>query len=136
MTTAASHPNLDVVNAVYEAMAAGDQSALERLHHPDVVLHVSGTGPHAGDYVGRDEVLGVAAAAGRRAGGDGATTTVHDVLWSPEHVVVLLSVTVERDGDALEQRIVQVVHVEGAQVVEVWEYLWDQDADQVWWSRH
>ena len=81
MTTAAPHPNLDVVNAVYEAMAAGDRSALERLHHPDVVLHVSGSGPHAGDYVGRDEVLAVAATAGARQGGgeDAAATAVGDV---------------------------------------------------------
>ena len=48
MSPAASHPNLDVVNRVYEAMAAGDRQTLYDLHHPDVVLHVSGDGRQPG----------------------------------------------------------------------------------------
>lgn len=131
---APSHPNLDVVNAVYKAMAEGDRDALEALHHPDVVLHVSGGGSHGGDYVGREQVLGVGAATSDA--GNDTTTEVHDVLWTPEHVVVLLNVAVERDGERLDQRIVQVVHVADGQVTEIWEYLWDQSADRVFWSAH
>lgn len=132
MTTASPHPNLDVVNRAYKAMAAGDRTALAALHHPDVVLHVSGHGTHAGDIVGRDAVLGMGAAA---AGGT-TTTSVHDILSSPEHVVVLLQVDLERDGERLSQNIVQVVHVEQGLITEIWEYLWDQHADEVFWSRH
>ena len=134
MSTAASHPNLDVVNAAYRAMAAGDRDALAALHHDDVVLHVSGSGDHAGDYVGRDAVLQVGRGDGD--GPDGVTTAVHDILWSPEHVVVLLQVRFARDGEPLTQNIVQVVHVADGQITEIWEYLWDQQADRRFWSRH
>jgi len=53
-----------------------------------------------------------------------------------EHVVVLVHATVERDGDTLAQNIVQVIHTDDTQVTEIWEYLWDQQADKVFWSRH
>ena len=136
MSHAASHPNLVVVNRVYEAMAAGDREALHDLHHPDVVLHVSGDGRHAGDYVGRDRVLGISGVADGGPDTANDTIEVHDILWTPEHVVVLVHATVERDGETLAQNIVQVIHTDDTQVTEIWEYLWDQQADKVFWSRH
>ena len=136
MSPAASHPNLDVVNRVYEAMAAGDVQ--DDIGMVQVVqgLAVSGDGRHAGDYVGRDRVLGISGVTDGEPDTTNDTVKVHDILWTPEHVVVLVHATVERDGDTLAQNIVQVIHTDDTQVTEIWEYLWDQQADKVFWSRH
>lgn len=112
---AAAHPNLDVVNHAYQALAEGDLRHLEDLLAPDVVLHVSGRE----DVAGRDRLMTLVRAGAR--GGTPVKTAVHDILWSPEHVVVLLQV----QAGSKTQNIVQVIHTAGGAISEIWEYLWD-----------
>ena len=128
------HPNAVLVKQVYEAMANRDLQAFEQLHTDDCVLHVSGHGRLSQDAKGRTGVLGVF-----REGLDAADftvrTQVHDVLASDAHAVALVHAVVERDDRSIDQPLVQVFHCRDGKISEIWEYLWDQEADARFWGR-
>ena len=128
------HPNAALVKRVYEAMANRNVDAFNRLHTKDCVLHVSGHSRLAHDAEGRAGVLGVF-----REGLDSSEfqvrTEVHDVLASDDHAVALVHAVVDRDGETLDQPLVQVFHCRDGKIAEIWEYVWDQDADAKFWGR-
>jgi len=50
------HPNETLVRAGYDAFVKGDLDGVASFLDPDVVWHVSGTGPRAGMYNGHAEL--------------------------------------------------------------------------------
>lgn len=94
-----AHPNEDLVRRGYAAFGSGDMAKLRELFADDLVWHVGGRSPIAGDYKGKDEVL-VCTRLAERAGG-ALRLDVHDVLANDEHVVALVKVTAEREGKRL-----------------------------------
>lgn len=128
------HPNAVLVKRVYEAMANRDVEAFEQLHTDDCVLHVSGHGRLSRDAEGRAGVLGVFRE-GLEAPDFTVRTRVHDVLASDDHAVALVHAIVERGDRSIDQPLVQVFHCRDGKVSEIWEYLWDQEADARFWSR-
>ncbi len=70
---------------------------------------------------------------GEMSGGTFSVET-HDVLASDEHAVALFRVRGEREGKTLDQPAVQVFHIEGGKVKEVWTHPLDQYAADEFWS--
>ena len=127
------HPHVSLVKQIYEAMANRDLATVDSLHADDCVLHVSGHGRLARDAQGRAGIMGVV-----REGLEPALevrTQVHDILASDDHAVALVHAVIERDGETLDQPLVQVFHIRDGRVAEIWEYLWDQAADAAFWAR-
>ena len=52
------HPNLELMRRTLAAFQVGDMAGLAELLAPQVVWHVPGRSPLAGDHRGRDEVFG------------------------------------------------------------------------------
>ena len=53
------HPNALLMRKVDDALLAGDFPGFLALHVEDVVMHIPGRGPLAGDHVGRDGLAAV-----------------------------------------------------------------------------
>ncbi|MFI6319066.1 nuclear transport factor 2 family protein [Nonomuraea sp. NPDC050556] len=116
------HPHIAVAGACYDALAKGDLDHLrDQVFADDVVFHVPGRGALAGEYRGKDAVLGYL---GRLAGVTGGT-----LRYEPEafmvgdgYVAALLRIRGERDGRALDDRGAQVFRIVDGRISERWSY--------------
>jgi ketosteroid isomerase-like protein len=92
------HPNAIIARECYDALTKGDFDHLRgTLLSDDVVFHVPGRGPLAGDYQGKEAEL--------RYLGQLSETTTHTMRYDPEafladedHAAVVLRAQGERCG--------------------------------------
>ena len=127
------HPNEELLRKAYAAFSAGDDATLRELMASTIVWHAPGHNPLAGTYRGPDEVLGYL---GRlRELTDGTyRVELHDVLANDEHVVAMHRASAQRHGRTLADGAVNVCHVGGGQVTEVWSMNGDQYLVDQFWS--
>ena len=109
------HPNATAYRRTAEAFRAGDHDTLTGLIAPDVVWHVPGEHPLAGDIRGRDALL-----EWFRRLPKGFWLDEHDVLGSDDHVCALSIMGVRRDGVDVRTRVVSVFHYRNGQQAERW----------------
>lgn len=129
-----TQPNEDLVRQASAAFGRGDLSALQdQFFADDIVWHVAGTGPLAGDYEGAAEVIGQLTKIAELSGGS-ARPQVHDVLVSNDHTVVLVTISAERAGKQLQLNLVHVIHAENGKAAEVWTHSADPAAAAQFWS--
>ena len=109
----------ELVRRGYEAFIAGDMVWLNEHLHENIVWHVPGQNLLSGDYRGREDVLAFFARSVVIALPE---FDIHDVVASDDHVVVLTTVRWRRNdnGESYENRISQIFHLTGGQVLEVW----------------
>jgi len=126
--------NEDLVRAASAAFGHGDLGVLQdQFFAENVVWHVAGTGPLAGDYEGAAQVIG-------QLGKISALTDaavkplVHDVLVSNDHTVVLVTISAERAGKQLQLKLVHVIHAENGKATEVWTHSADPAGAAQFWS--
>jgi ketosteroid isomerase-like protein len=129
-----TQPNEDLVRQASAAFGRGDLSALQaQFFADDIVWHVAGTGPLAGDYAGAAQVIGQLTKISELSGGS-VRPQVHDVLVSNDHTVVLVTVSAERAGKQLQLNLVHVIHAENGKAAEVWTHSADPAAAAEFWS--
>jgi ketosteroid isomerase-like protein len=121
------HPNALAYHRTAEAFRQGDFDAIGALVAEDVVWHVPGDHPLAGDHVGRERVLELLA----RLGPLGFTLREHDVFGDDDHVCALSLMGARREGLEVETRVVSVFHFRHGQQTERWFY----PEDAVTWNR-
>jgi hypothetical protein len=108
--------NVALARQVTEAFEANDMQALDRLMADDVVWH----------EIGRPEPRRGKEAL--RAVAPGAeidytiTGTMHDVLASDDHAVVLVNATATRGGRTFNYRTAEVYHIRNGQIAERWAF--------------
>ncbi|HEY7131608.1 MAG TPA: nuclear transport factor 2 family protein [Candidatus Limnocylindrales bacterium] len=110
------HPNATAYRRAAEAFRAGDLETIEQLVDPDVVWHVPGANPRAGDVRGR---------AGLRAWLEDLATTgfwlrEHDILGNDGHVCALSVMGARRPGLDVGTRVVSVFHFRDGRQLERW----------------
>lgn len=127
------HANEELLRKGYAAFGAGDMETIASLLADDVVWHYPGTSPISGTFRGKDEVLGWL---GKNVELSEGTLRVepHDVLGSDEHAVGLIRVSARRGGKSLDDPTVQVCHIVGGMLTEVWVNPHDQAASDDFWS--
>jgi ketosteroid isomerase-like protein len=108
-----------LVRKGYEAFIAGDMEWLNEHLHENVVWHVPGHNLTSGDYRGRESVLAFFAKSVQIALPE---FDMHDVVASDDHVIALATVRWRRNdnNETFEDRVGQVFHLDGGQVLEVW----------------
>jgi len=117
----------------YTAYAAYDIDTIVTLFADDVVFHVAGRHPLAGDLRGPDEVLGYFAKVSSISGGRGGFT-VRSLFTHAELGVALVDGTAH-DGDREFSRpIIHVFRVVDDRVVEFWDNPFDQHAEDEFWT--
>jgi uncharacterized protein len=114
------------------AFARGDLGALQdQFFAADIVWHIAGTGPLAGDYQGAAQVMELLAKVSELSGGT-VRTELRDV--SDDRTVVFTAIRAERAGKQLQLNLVHVIHAENDKATEVWTQSSDPAAAAEFWS--
>lgn len=128
-----SQENAKLLERTYAVIEDGDLEQLEASLAEDVVLHMPGESPIAGDHKGRDEIFGFLTQLFDRSAGS-FKIELHDVLSGNDHVVGLHTVGAEREGKVLESREVLVAHVDDGKLSEIWIHPGDQYHVDAFWK--
>ena len=116
------------VRNVYEAIAAGDPESAATGFSPDIVWHVPGDNPVAGEYVGRDYFTTMPEQMGPLDRWDITLTSVETNERS-QSALVSFDVVGDRRGVHVEMRGHHMVRLgEDGRIVEGWGFAEDQDA--------
>ena len=129
----ADHPNVELLRKGYTAYGSGDIEVLNELFADDILWHVAGRGPLAGDYKGRDQVFGFFGKLMELSDGT-AKLELHDVLANDDHGVALVTGTATRNGATFTGPDVHTFHIRDGKVVEFWDAPLDQYAADEFWS--
>ncbi len=127
------HPNLDLIRRGYAAYGSGDMDTINDLFHDDVVWHVAGRSPIAGDYVGKEQVFGFFAKLQELSDGT-STAEVHDLLADDDHGVAIVIESATRNGRSFQSQAVHVLHLDDGKVTEFWDAHPDQYSSDEFWS--
>ena len=116
----AEHRNAKLLRKALDALLLGDLASFSAAFRDDVVWHVPGDGPLAGEYRGLPALL---ALFGRQAGlSDGTLRLeIRDVMASEQHAVAWQRVTARREGFLLDVTEALVFRIERGKVTEVWQ---------------
>jgi ketosteroid isomerase-like protein len=129
-----TQPNEGLVRAATAAFGRGDLGALrDQFFAQNIVWHVAGTGPLAGDYNGVAQVIGLLSKITELSAGT-VRPELHDVLVSNDHTVALATIRAERAGKQLQLNLVHVIHAENGKATEVWTHSSDPAAAAEFWS--
>jgi len=129
-----THPNEDLVRAASAAFGRGDLSALQDQYFAEnIIWHIAGTGPLAGDHEGIAQVMGVLGKIFELSVGT-VRPELHDVLVSTDHTVALATIRAERPGKQLRLNVVHVIHSENGKATEVWTHSADPAAAAEFWA--
>jgi uncharacterized protein len=129
-----TEPNEDLVRAANAALGQGDFSALQDQYFADdIVWHIAGTGPLAGDYEGIAQVMEVLGRISALAEGT-VQPDLHDVLVSNDHTVALASIRAQRAGKELQLNLVHVIHGENGKATEIWTHSSDPAGAAEFWG--
>jgi ketosteroid isomerase-like protein len=120
------HPNEELVRAGYESFVTGDMTAVANLLDPDVVWHVAGASPLAGDYKGHEGVFGFFTKVVEMTQGT-IRIGAREILASEDHAVVLTTTTATRGDRVLDDHGVAVFRIVDGKAVEVWAFADDQE---------
>ncbi len=126
----AEHPNETLIRKMYAAFVDNEYaSRLTEILSDDVLWHVPGVHPAAGDHRGRDAVF-----AAMRYFDGSVQLDLHDVLASDDHAVALLRATGSRDGKQYNTNEVDIFHISNGKVTEFWSFSEDQRLTDEFWS--
>lgn len=116
----AEHRNAQLVRRALDALLLGDLAAFSSAFADDVVWHVPGDGPLAGEYQGMAALLGLF---GRQEGLSDGTLRLEitDVMASDDHAVAWQRVTAARDSFNLDVSEALVFRIRNGKIVEVWQ---------------
>ena len=114
----AEHPNAAVYRKTADAFRARDLRAIEALVDADVIWHVPGDHPRAGDIRGREALLSWLA----DLAAVGFVLREHDVFGNDEHVCALSYMGARRPGVDIETRVVSIFHFRDGRQAERWFY--------------
>lgn len=127
------HPNIQLLRDAYGAFSRGEIDKVTADWAPDIVWHVSGVNPLAGDYKGQDEIVGFFGRIIEMTGG-AFEIEVHDVLANDEHAVALVHEKAQRDGKSLDLDSAHMFHLKDGKVTEFWALATDPQAEDAFWS--
>jgi uncharacterized protein len=125
--------NIEVINRLASAYASADIAVIDQLLADDVVFHIPGRHPLSGTYVGKADVFGYLGRVAAMSETDDGGFDVHSVTGDDEHVIALVTGTIEHAGVRFVRPTVHVFHVNGTQVTEFWEASLDQHAEDQFW---
>ncbi len=116
------HPNVETVNRMTEAIFSQDHDTLAKIFTDDLVFHLRGPDPMAGDHPGLGGLLGVIGSWFEATGGQielAQQFCVGSDGWAAEWE----HATLGRNGRTLESRNAFVYRFEGDQIAEMWMFL-------------
>ena len=126
--------NGEIARTAAEAFGRGDMETLVPLIAEDVLVHVPGSNQLSGTYKSRDELLNNFVGTLMQLTGGQVQFQVHDVTDSDEHATGIYNLTVTRDGKTFEYRQVNVYHLRGGQIAEIFVSIHDFEPWNAFWQ--
>ena len=128
-----AHPNVSAVNEMTEAVFNKDRAALGKLFADDMVFHMRGPLPRAGDHQGVDGFLGAMGAIFELTDGDVKIQQLYceaNDAWAVEWEHAVLG----RNGNTLDTNNVFVYRFEGNRIAELWMLSAAPQGSEAFWS--
>jgi uncharacterized protein len=119
--------NAELHRQMDAAVNSGDVEAISGFMTDDVVNHMAGEGPFAGDYQGKEAFFEVFGKMMELTGGQ-FSVEHRDILESAERSVAISTVSATRDGKTFEGDIIDICRWRDGQVAEEWLVPFDQPA--------
>ncbi|UCE62177.1 MAG: nuclear transport factor 2 family protein [Phycisphaerales bacterium] len=113
-------PNEELMQRYADAGHRGDIDTVLECYADDIVMHVPGRNPLAGDYHGKQGVLNYTKRFIELTGGTWGVTQVVDVFANERRGLLLLKVWFERPGKRVEVSRVDLYRIENAKLAEIW----------------
>lgn len=114
-----SHPHVEILQRQNEAGARGDFDAVMETFTDDVKVHIAGRSSFAGEYKGKEALGDVYGRYLAALGGDPQVET-HAIVADDDHMVQLVTVYANKGGQQIEIKSINVFHVRGDQISEMW----------------
>ena len=129
----AKNANVGKAHAFYDALAGNDEPAAAAGLDEASLLHVSGRSGLAGDYQGREAILGLSRRMSELTGGTFRFTQSKVVADDDQAMVRLGHVSATREGKRLDTDVVHVVSLRNGRAREIWIFHQDQrQVDDFW----
>jgi ketosteroid isomerase-like protein len=128
-----AHPNQDLILRGYEAFGRGDIPTLLGILADDIVIHVPGRHPLAGDHKGHQQVVDWLTKVGQMSAGT-FKFDIHDCLATDTHVVVLVKTSAEHGGRSRTTDEAHIWHVANGKATEAWVLTTDPYGLDEFWS--
>ena len=112
------HPNAFAYRRTADAFRAGDLALLESLIAPEVVWHVPGSHPLAGDIRGRAALLDWLGVVRTK----GFWLEEQDVFGNDRHVCAISTMGARRDRVDVQTRVISLFRYRDGQQLERWFY--------------
>ncbi len=126
--------NTELVRRGYAAFNAGDVAALAELFDEDSSWHTPGQSPIAGDYLGRDAVLGLLGRYESDTAGTLGAQLLSVTAGDDGRVVGIHRTTGERNGRRLDGGCCVVFEIRDGKIVDGREHFFDLHAWDEFWS--
>jgi ketosteroid isomerase-like protein len=123
MTTTTDHPNVRTVHSMTEAVFSQDHDTLAKVFTDDLVFHLRGPHPMAGDHEGLGGFLSVLGSIFEMTGGQIDLDTKFCLAtdgWAAEFEHATLG---NKKGGTIESRNSFVYRFDGDRIAEMWMYL-------------
>jgi ketosteroid isomerase-like protein len=131
----ADHPNAALIRRMHESLAQGvPMPALTELFAQDVIWHLPGRGPLAGEHRGREAVFAAMRRWFEELSGGTLRVEVRDILANDERAVALLRATGSRGEKHYDSPEVDIYQIRNGKVAEFWSYAEDQRVTDEFWS--
>jgi ketosteroid isomerase-like protein len=114
------HPNVENVRKKYHAFNNDDLTSVGELLADDVVWHVPGRSPIAGDYRGREETLAYLGQLAELTGGS-YQAELHIAVGDDEHVITVDHSSATRAETHYGENEIVVFRFRDRRIVEVWQ---------------
>ena len=129
-----AHPNEETLRRSVAAQERGDIPAMIEMFAPDVVVHIGGRGPFAGDRKGTDELIN-SYGQFMQSLGEITKMETHDVLANDTHGIMLQTIEATRGGDRISINGFAVMHFnKDGKVSEAWFIDEDPYAADPWYK--
>jgi ketosteroid isomerase-like protein len=128
----ATHPNVELLRGLDDAMLRGDMDTFFGAYTGDVVTHMGGQSRLAGEYRGRDKLKEMFQRF-MEASGEYSFEN-HAYLADDEHGIVMQRGTMRRDGRTFSTDEVFVMHFHDGQISEMWYVPLDQAGVDAWFA--
>jgi len=126
--------NERLMGAYYDAWLANQPERAMAFWDDQIVHHVPGRSPLAGDFRGKQAFLDAYGVAFEQLGGTIEVVEVHEFLVKGDHAVGLVRERAIRGDRTLEFDRVVVYHLRHGKIVETWSHDFDPYALDAFWS--
>ena len=126
--------NAEILKRYVEALERKHLQAASAFWAEDIVVHVQGRNPFAGEFVDKRSFLEYHRGLFAELGGTMELVEVHDVLVGAMHAVAWVKERAVRGERSLELDRVNVYRLQEGKIVEIWSYDSDPYALDEFWS--